>query len=94
MFGFRQKRSWLIFLGINVLTQSVINIIIYNGIWLGTLGLILFMPSIEFGVILAETIVIATTVKEQTIARRIICPIVANIISFVLSFVIADVFPM
>lgn len=93
LFGFRQLRSWIIFVGVNILTQGMFNIFLYD-IRVGEFGLILLIPFIELVIIAIETSVIAIRVREQSVMRRILCPILANIASFLLSFVVANILPM
>ncbi len=82
LFGFRSKRSWLIFLIVNLLTQGILNI------WLNT-----FMPfndyiilSLIFGEILVfiiEMIAFMVMVKEHSHLRIGLYVVVANLLSLI-----------
>lgn len=93
LFGFRQKRSWFLYLGINVLTQGILNVILYN-CRMDELGIALLISLMEAGIIGLETVIVVFAVREQNIARRIICPILANIVSYLAGFAVVGLFPM
>ena len=83
LFWFRKRRSWLMFLLINLLTQGVLNI------WLGLqpMGqtyLILGLVFAEVFVLISELILFNLLVKEHTVARRNIYVAMANFASLVL----------
>lgn len=88
-FGFDLKKSWKVFLCVNILTQ------IYLTATMGTVllkeGLInsyfIFFP-LEFAILLFETIIYAILFKEKSIIRRICYGIVANVISCLAGFVL------
>lgn len=93
-FGFRQKRSWLIFLGINLVTQGVLNI------WLNSDGslipsyLILSLIVGEFFVFITEMIAFPTLVKEHKKSRILIYVVIANMISLIAGGYIITVLPV
>lgn len=81
IFGFREKRSWKIFLLTNLITQGALNIIIatsstpvataYFGIFL-----------LEFLILIIELSVFMVVIKEHSSLRRAAYAIAANIASF------------
>jgi len=94
LFRFRQKRSWLIFLAINLVTQGVLNI------WLNSGGSV--MPSYlifaliigEFFVFAAEMIVFPLLIKEHKKSRILIYAFIANLISLIAGGYIISVLPV
>lgn len=94
LFGFRQKRSWLIFLAINLVTQGILNV------WLNSNGslipnyLILSLIIGEFFVFITEMIAFLTLVKEHKKSRILIYVIIANTISLIAGGYIISVLPV
>lgn len=94
LFRFKQKRSWLIFLAINLVTQGVLNI------WLNSGGSV--MPSYlifalifgEFFVFTAEMIVFPLLIKEHKKSRILIYTFIANLISLIAGGYIISVLPV
>lgn len=83
LFGFRSRRSWVVFLILNLITQGALNVLLmgsalYGSYWL--LGYILIEPVI----FLVEGLVYAIAMKERTTARRVLCALTANAASLVL----------
>jgi len=81
LFGFRQKRSWLIFLAINLVTQGVLNI------WLNSDGslmpnyLILGLIFGEFFVFMVEMMAFPNFIREHKKVRILLYAFIANLIS-------------
>jgi hypothetical protein len=94
LFRYRQKRSWLIFLVINLITQGALNVWLNNG---GSL-----MPSyLLFGLIIGEVFVFATEmiafpifIKEHKKSRILIYSFIANLISLIAGGYIISVLPV
>jgi hypothetical protein len=94
LFRYRQKRSWLIFLVINLITQGALNIWLNNG---GSL-----MPSyLLFGLIIGEVFVFATEMiafpifmREHKKSRILIYSFIANFISLIAGGYIISVLPV
>lgn len=83
LFGFRNRRSWLMFLLINLLTQGILNL------WLGLQPmaqsyLIFSLVFAEAFVLIGELFLFNAFVKEHTVARRNIYVALANFASLVL----------
>lgn len=83
LFGFRHKRSWIVFLGMNILTQGFLNIVL-NGASPFASYLILTLIFIEFWIFLAEILGALIFIKEHRKIRRISYVLMANTASLVL----------
>lgn len=82
LFGFREKRSWLIFLGVNLLSQGSLNAMI-TGPGLASYWMIGFILG-EIAVLVAEIIAFILLVKEYKKSRIVLYTITANIASLIL----------
>lgn len=83
LFWFRKRRSWLMFLLINLFTQGILNL------WLGLQPmaqtyLILGLVFAEVFVLISELILFNLLIKEHTVARRNIYVALANFASLIL----------
>ncbi len=92
-FGFRHRRSWLVFLIVNLLTQGWLNYIINssafsNGYWL--IGLYLA----EFVIFIAEAIVFLLAVKEKKKWQRPLYAVVANVASLIAGLLLINYLPI
>ncbi len=93
--GFRKKRSWIIFLYINLVTQGILNI------WLNSAGpirllnyLILGLIIGEFFVFLTEMIAFPILIKEHGKMRSFIYAFIANFISLIAGGYILSILPV
>lgn len=82
LLGFRGKRSWLVFLAVNLLTQGWLNIVInsyafHGGYW------VLSYILMEFGIFLAECIVLPLLIKEKRKLRSVLFALAANAASLI-----------
>ena len=89
LFGFREKRSWLVFLAVNAATQTGLHLAV--GSMLAEAGwhflnysLTILIP--ELVIWAAETLAYALLLRERTRARRVGYAFAANIASFVLGY--------
>ncbi len=93
LFKFRQKRTWLIFLLVNFVTQLGLHLLCnslssvpfadsYDSV--GYYVLSLLIP--EFLIFIVEAISYGVLIKEETSGRRVGCAVCANAASFVLGF--------
>ncbi len=89
LFGFREKRSWLVFLAVNAVTQVGLHLAV--GSMLAEAGwhflnysLTILIP--ELVIWAAEAAAYALLLRERTRARRIGYALAANIASFVLGY--------
>ncbi len=92
-FGFREKRSWIIFLVLNLFTQGALNI------WLNSMfpsnGYIIFALVIgEFFVFLAELIGFTALVPEQKRLKTAAYVILANLLSLVAGGYLITLLPL
>lgn len=92
-FGFRHKRSWIVFLAVNLVTQGWLNYIINssafsNGYWL--IGLYLA----EFVIFIAEAIVFALVVKEKKKWQRSLYTVAANAASLTIGMLLINHLPI
>lgn len=83
LFGFRNRRSWLMFILINLFTQGILNL------WLGLQPmaqtyLIFSLVFAEVFVLIGELFLFNAFVKEHTVARRNIYVALANFASLIL----------
>lgn len=77
LFGYRSRRSWAIFLAVNLVTQALLNIAIAgtafrSGYWVFLYG---FGEALIFA---AETAVFALTLREHGRGRGALCALTAN----------------
>lgn len=89
LFGFRERRSWLVFLAVNTVTQVGLHLV--TGAMLAEAGwhfLNYFLTIIIQELVIwgAEALAYALLLKERTRARRVGYAFAANIASFVLGY--------
>jgi len=83
LFGFREKRSWIVFLIVNLLTQLWVNVFVAShafsgGYWaLGYFG-------IEFLIFLGESIAFPATVREKQKWKCVVYALAANFASLLI----------
>lgn len=92
LFGFRDKRSWKIFVLINLLTQGALNIWI-NGLFPMQSYLFIGLIAREILIVVVESITIVSRVKEHSKIRRFLFVVLANFLSLVLGGYILTVLP-
>lgn len=90
LFGFREKRTWLVFLAVNVLTQLALhifcgNVLLFAGSHFLLYALFLLIP--ELVIWAAEAAAFALLFRERTVGRRIGYAVCANAVSFILGYV-------
>ena len=93
VFGFRNKRSWIVFFAVNLATQGWLNYIINssafsNGYWL--IGLYLA----EFVIFIAEAIVFLLAVKEKKKWQRPLYAVSANAASLIVGLLLINCLPI
>lgn len=84
VFGFRSKKSWLIFLTVNLITQVFLNtLLLFNPIVIvnGDYGFIANLLLGEIVVFATELFAIAYLIKEHSSFRVFFCALIANFIS-------------
>jgi hypothetical protein len=93
LFGFRQRRSWLVFLAINLVTQGVLNIWLNSGGSLMPSYLIFSLIIGEFFVFLTEMIALPIFIREKRL-RALLHAVVANLVSLFVGGYIISVLPV
>lgn len=92
LFGYRQKRSWIVFLVINLLTQTTLNILISNPggggyVFLGFLFL-------EILIFIVEAIAFPLTLKEGSSWKAFGYSLLANLVSLVVGGAVLAYLPV
>lgn len=95
IFGFRDKRSWIIFLIINLITQGALNILLNSAATpFQNYFLIFSLIFGEFFVFLAEMIAFPILIKEYGKLHSVIYAFVANLISLIAGGYIIALLPV
>ena len=86
LFGYRQRRSWAVFLLVNLFTQGAVNLALHLLIPTGTdyfvvLGLFFYTP-MELLVLVMEIAAFRLLLRERTKGRAAGCAAVANLLSW------------
>lgn len=94
LFGFRQKRSWLVFLAVNLVTQGLLNIWLnYGGTPLQSY-LIFSLIIGELFVFAAEMAALPILIKEHKKSRVLLYALVSNLASLIAGGYIITVLPV
>ncbi len=92
LFGFRSRRSWVLFFAVNLLTQGWLNISInsnaFSGYW------ILSYILMEALIFLVEPIAFALLTKERKGWQRIVYALTANAVSLALGILLIGHLPL
>lgn len=83
LFRYRQKRSWLIFLAINLVTQGLLNIWLNNEATTSSGYLIIVLIIGEFFVFIAEMIAFPALINEHRKRRSLLYAFIANLVSLI-----------
>ena len=94
LLGFRQRRSWLVFLAINLVTQGALNLWLNNGGSLIPSYLLIALIFGEFFVFVAGLIAFPYFIKEHKKSRIMIYVIIANLLSLIAGGYIISVLPV
>lgn len=94
LFGFRSKKSWLIFIVTNLITQGALNIWLNTGTSLMGSYLILSLFFGEFFVFLAELIALPALLNEHGKLRILLFTFLANLVSLIAGGYIITVLPV
>ena len=86
LFGYRQRRSWVVLLLVNLFTQGAVNLVLHLLIPTGTdyfvvLGLFFYTP-MELLVLVVEIAAFRLLLRERTKGRAAGCAAVANLLSW------------
>jgi hypothetical protein len=94
LFGFRKKRSWLIFLIINLVTQGVLNIMLNINYHPLTSYVIFNLIVWEFFVFVIELVAFLVLVREHRWWRKALFVIVVNLLSLIAGGFLISVLPV
>lgn len=92
LFGYREKRSWIIFLIVNLITQGVLHILLSGSDMAGYAILIFWFA--EIVVLIIEMIAFITLLREHKKWRAAIYVFVANLLSLALGSVLLYYLPV
>lgn len=99
LFGYREKRSWLVFLLVNLVTQLGVNLVILflspaaTLSWSIWMGFFLYTP-MEILVLVVEMIAFSKLLRERTKLRAVLYAVVANLFSWALGGYLLVVLPL
>lgn len=94
IFGFKEKKSWLVFVIINLITQGVLNIWLNSGSALLPSYLMISLILGEIVVFVAEMIAFPIFIKEHTKPRILTYVFIANLISLIAGGYIISILPV
>jgi hypothetical protein len=94
LFGYRKKRSWLVFLIANLLTQCALNIWLASSVTPGDSYIVLNLIFGEFCVFVIELAVFLFAIHEHRRWRTALYVLVANVVSLIVGGYLITVFPV
>ncbi len=94
VFGYRQKRSWLVFLIINLITQGILNYCLSTDVRLINSYLIFGLIFGEILVFIGEMIAFPVLLKEKGKLKAVIYAFVANFISLFAGAIMLSYLPV
>lgn len=94
LFKYRQKRSWIIFLAVNLLTQAILNIMLNSESSLMNSYLILLLFFGEILVFLTEIILLPNLIREHRKLRIVLYVILSNFVSLIFGSYIIIALPV
>lgn len=83
LFRFRQKRSWLVFLFLNLITQGLLNLWLNNEATMSSGYLIIALIFGEFFVFAAEMVAFPALINEHRKRRSLAYAFIANLVSLI-----------
>ncbi len=92
-FGFKEKRTWIVFLVLNLLTQGLLNAIINSNAFTGGYWILIYYLA-EAAIFLGETIAVCLLVKEYKVWKRLICTLAANAASLAVGILLISNLPI
>ncbi len=92
-FGFRKKRSWILFLSMNLMTQICLNLIISSNAFSGGYWMIVYYLA-EFIIFQAEAAVACLLIREKKWWQRILSTLLANLVSLIAGVVLISNLPI
>ncbi len=94
LFGFRQKRSWGVFLFVNLVTQGILNLWLLSGGSPVQGYLVIALALGEFFVFVSEMVFFAFLLDEHKKSRILVCTFTANLVSLFLGGWLITVLPV
>lgn len=94
LFGFREKRSWIVFFVVNLVTQGVLNVLLDGGEFHMAAYLVLVLVMVEAFVFGAEMIAFPLLLKEHSKKRIFTYVLIANFMSLIAGGYIISVLPV
>lgn len=92
LMGFRSRRSWIVFLVVNLITQGALNLWI-NTVTYNDYSLFFGLVFYEFVIVIVEMVAFLGLLKEHKKWRRILFVLIANIMSLLVGGYILTVLP-
>jgi hypothetical protein len=93
LLGFRKRQSWIMFLIINLITQSALNIYI-NSMEVAISYPIIILFVAEFWVFLVEMIAFPFLVKEKKKSYKVFYAVLSNVLSLILGGYLLTLLPI
>ena len=94
LFGYRDKKSWLIFLLVNTFTQGLLNLFLALGVHPGDYIYLALIFGELFFAYLVEVLAFGLLLKEHTVKKAIIFTLVANTASLLLGWILIGRIPI
>lgn len=93
-FGYRSKRSWVVFLVVNLLTQASLNIYVLDAVLYGSYSWTYAYVLMEAVIFLTEAVVFSLLLKEKKRRRGVACALAANGVSMAVGGMIICLLPV
>ncbi len=94
IFGFRTKRSWILFLTVNLLTQGWLNIWVNSFAFSNTGYWVILLIAAEALIFLLEAIFLPLLLREKKRWQRIVYALTANAVSLFVGTLLIGQFPL
>ncbi len=94
LFGYRQKKSWVIFLIINLLTQGTLNFWLSGFTPFSSYGIFFGLIFAEFWIFVVEMIALSFFITEQRTRKTILYVLIANLASLVVGGHLITILPL
>ncbi len=93
LFGFRGKRSWIVFLAVNLLTQGWLNVELNSYAFSSGYWIFAFV-GMEILIFITESVAIPLAVREKKVWQRIVFALTANAVSLALGVLLLGRLPL
>lgn len=91
IFGYREKKSWKVFLLVNLISQAVLHTLLFSSIFFYW---IFDLSRFEVLIFLGEATVMSLLIKEKKRPVTLIYSLIANIFSFYMGFLVMMLLPI